>query len=100
MRLLRRILRRLGPGRLTAADRLGEVLVGQLQVVLRRYRLAVADPTADNVQRELLSQLSFSRTAEVLERIRPGLQPSPADDPVSRRFLPLLPGENGRSAPR
>ncbi|MCH8151121.1 MAG: hypothetical protein IH830_01960 [Planctomycetes bacterium] len=54
MRLLRRILRRLcAPYRCGLNGPL-EVLISQLQVVLGGHWLAVADPLADHVHRELL----------------------------------------------
>ena len=52
MRCLRRILRRFS-----------EVVVGHLQVVLFGYRLAVADPGADYVDREYFRQLRLSGAA-------------------------------------
>ncbi|MEM6257669.1 MAG: hypothetical protein AAGI37_05090 [Planctomycetota bacterium] len=59
VQLLRRILRRLS----TAVDRPLEVLISKLKVVCRRHRLAVTDPFADDVNRELLGQLRLAGAA-------------------------------------
>nr|WP_232536316.1 hypothetical protein [Lacipirellula parvula] len=74
-RWLHRILhRRRGPS--------CEVLVGHLQVVLRRDRLAVADPLADDVHREGFGQFRLPRAPQVVEDLRPSAQPCPFDDPL------------------
>ncbi|MCO6043644.1 hypothetical protein NG895_06970 [Aeoliella sp. ICT_H6.2] len=69
VRLLRRILRRL------------VVLVGHLQVVLRRDRLRVAHPFTDHVDRELFGEFSLARAPQVVEQLGPGIDTSTADDP-------------------
>ena len=55
-RLLQRIL-----------QRFGEVVVGDLQVVLRRDQLRVADPLADDVPGEVVCQFGLAGAAKVLE---------------------------------
>ncbi|RIK80287.1 MAG: hypothetical protein DCC68_11285 [Planctomycetota bacterium] len=57
-----------------------EVFVGHLQVVLRRDRLAVAHPRADNVRREALFQFGLPTAAKILENLLPPAQPGPADN--------------------
>ena len=78
VQLLRRFLRRFQ----VAADRSVEVLVGELQVVGRRNRLAVADLLAHHVNGERLSQFCLAGAAKILEHLRPRLQARLADDPM------------------
>jgi hypothetical protein len=56
MRVLRRFLRRLS----ALPNRLPEMVVSHLEVVLQGDRLAVADPSARNVNRECPGQLRLS----------------------------------------
>lgn len=86
VRLLRRFLRRffvgLLWGRPIAGNRSLEMLIGHLQVVPGRDGLAIPDPGADNVQRELLGQLRFPRRPQVVEQLGPGLPAGPRNDPL------------------
>jgi hypothetical protein len=80
-RLLRRFLRRLFLG----LDSSVEMFIRQLQIVLGGYRLAIADPAADDVHWEAFCKLSLSRAAKVLEQLLPRLQPGALDDPLQLR---------------
>ena len=56
------------------------MIVGHLQVVLRRHQLAVTDPGGHHVQWEFIGQLGLTRAAKILKRFRPRLQPRSFDD--------------------
>ena len=62
-------------------QRFREVVVGDLQVVVRRDGLRVADPLATDVHGELFGEFRLPRAAEVLEKLGPALQTGPLDDP-------------------
>ncbi|MEE8170215.1 MAG: hypothetical protein V3T70_06685 [Phycisphaerae bacterium] len=74
--MLQRILQR---GSLETG-RLGEVIVGDLQVVFGGDQLRIPDPRADDVQRIGLGQFRLARGAQVVERLRPRLEAGAADD--------------------
>ena len=57
------------------------MVVGHLQVVLRRDGLRVADPLANDVHGEVFGEFRLPRATEVLEQLGPGLQTGPLDDP-------------------
>ena len=57
------------------------MVVGDLQVVLRRDRLRVANPLTHDVHGELLGEFRLPSASEVLEELGPGLQTGPLDDP-------------------
>ena len=65
LHLLRRILRRPSDLLRRAPDGSIEVIVGELEVALRRHRLAVADPRARDVDRVLLDQFRLPRAAQI-----------------------------------
>ncbi|MCP3906010.1 MAG: hypothetical protein GY715_20500 [Planctomycetes bacterium] len=79
-RSLHRILQRLG-----AADREVEMGVGDLEVMLGGDLLAVADPRGHDVRGEAVGKLGLPRGAEVLPRLRPGLESGGLDDAVQLR---------------
>ncbi len=61
-------------------QRFCEVVLGHLQVVLRRNRLGVPNPFADHLDRELISQFRLASAPQVLEQLRPRLQAGSPDD--------------------
>ena len=65
--------------------RLGEVVLGHLEVVLRSDRLGVPDPLADNLDRELVGKFRLPRAAKVLEQLGLGLHSGSPDDPQQLR---------------
>ncbi|MCH8270020.1 MAG: hypothetical protein IH985_02255 [Planctomycetes bacterium] len=79
-RVLRRILRRLPNIRFPHRPR--EVVIVDLEVVVRRHRLGVSQPLADDVDRKPLHQLRLAARPQIVEQPRPGLQTGAADDPV------------------
>jgi hypothetical protein len=66
----------------SALHRRLEVGLGDLKVVLRRDRRAVADPLRDHVERVLTGEFSLAARAQVLEQPVPGRQAGPVDDPL------------------
>ncbi|MEZ6051299.1 MAG: hypothetical protein R3C02_07935 [Planctomycetaceae bacterium] len=56
------------------------MVVRDLQVVLGGDELTVADPLTDHVHRELFGQFGLPGGPQVLERLRPHLEPGPADE--------------------
>jgi hypothetical protein len=58
-----------------------KMLVRDLQVVLLRDRLRVADPLADNMHRKALCQFCFPCAPQILKQFWPRIQSSPFDDP-------------------
>ena len=57
------------------------MVVSDLQVVLRRDGLGVADPLTDDVHGEVFGEFRLPRATKVLEQLGPGLQTGPLDDP-------------------
>jgi hypothetical protein len=50
--------------------------------MLGRDSLAIPDPLANNVHRELLGQLRLAGRPQILEQLWPRLEPGPANDPL------------------
>ncbi len=63
VQLLHLILHRFRPG----SSRTLEMFVGDLKVMLGRYRLTVTYPNADNMQGKLLSQFRLTGAAKILK---------------------------------
>jgi hypothetical protein len=59
-----------------ATCRLGEVIVGRLEVVLAGNVFAVAQPIANNVRGELLGQFRLPGTPQVVEQAGRGVTPA------------------------
>jgi hypothetical protein len=57
-----------------------EVVLDDLQVMLGGDALRIANPGADDVNREDGGQLHLASGAQVLEKLRPGRKPGPAND--------------------
>ena len=57
-----------------------KMVLSDLEVMPLRYGLTVADPLANDLDRERLGQFRFTGGAKILEKLRPRLQPG-ADDP-------------------
>jgi hypothetical protein len=64
---VRRFLRRLIGQNTRESGSALKMLVSHLQVVPPGHDFAVADPRADHLDRELLSQLGLERAAQILE---------------------------------
>lgn len=57
-----------------------ELILGDLQVVLRRDQMGVTQSLADEVNGKLLSQLGFASAAQVLDELGPRFETGPLDD--------------------
>ncbi|MEC7557813.1 MAG: hypothetical protein VYA32_11570 [Planctomycetota bacterium] len=69
-------------------QRFREVIADDLKIVLRRDRLRVAAPLADDVHGEVFGAFRLPRAAEVLEQLGPTLQAGPPDD--SKQLSPQV----------
>ena len=63
---------------------------GDLEIVLRRHRLRVADPVHDDVHWELLCEFRFSRYAQVLKQLKSLIQTCEVDDSTEFRAKTCL----------
>ncbi len=58
------------------------MFVRDLQIMLPRHRLGVADPRADNMLGPLLGEFSLAGAAEILREFGPGFEPRLGNDPL------------------
>lgn len=79
--MLRRFIRRCVYG-----SCLVEVCIGRLQIVFLRNGFRVAEPVADDVNRETGSEIGLSGCPQIVEKFRPRLNSRPID-----HFSKLLP---------
>ncbi|MCA9121177.1 MAG: hypothetical protein H6822_35075 [Planctomycetaceae bacterium] len=69
----------------TLSGRLGEVALRHLEVVLGGHILAVADPFANEVGREVIHQLGFPRSPQIVEQPLPRLHAGVGEDSLELR---------------
>ena len=64
---------------------LRETLIRDPPIMLQRHLRQIAQPLGDHVERKDVGQFGFLAGAEILERLGPGGNPGPFEDPLELR---------------